>query len=113
MKTYRTIASVSAVFVFLLVCVSASCSIYEIKKNLCTSDMGSKEQIVNEMDAKLTKFCETWELKRSEFTKPPRVQLIEAEKIWVVDYNGKEHFVRFIIDNCGSIESSFGSRVDE
>ncbi len=72
--------------------------------------MGSKEQIVKEMDAKLTKFCEARAFYRSEFTEPPRVQLIEAEKIWVVDYNGSEHFVRFIIDNCGSIETSYGLR---
>src|SRR4051812_5162689 len=93
-----------------LSCFSESCNVYEIKKNVCPSDMRTTAEILKVGDDKLTQFCDQHAFSRSEFTEPPEVRVIETEKIWVIDYNGRAHFVRFIVDNCGGIETNFGPK---
>ena len=91
----------------ILLCTSA-CSLYEIKSFMCQGEVRSKGEIAELADAKLKRFCLQEGLNKNEFGDPPEFTLNEIEKLWVVDYQSSDHFVRFMIDNCGATETSSG-----
>jgi hypothetical protein len=68
----------------------------------------TRAEIMEIAEASLRRFCLRYGIDRNEFGDPPILSLDEKEKIWVIDYQSTEHFVRFIVNNCGAIETSFG-----
>jgi hypothetical protein len=99
------------IILFFAVIYSTSCGVNVIKtKVLCSNEPLTETEITDLGNQELDKFCARQEIDRNIFHSPPRLKFIDREKIWVVDYHGGEYTIRFIIDNCGSIETSYGPR---
>lgn len=89
--------------------LTSSCSWLEVKRYICNAPKASEAEIKQIAEETLTQFCLRQKLDRTAFeTQSPRLAFDEKEKIWVIDYQSSQHFIRFIIDNCGSIETSLG-----
>ena len=87
---------------------AAACSVNEMKSYLCRGEVLTKAEIMELADAKLKRFCLSEGIDKKEFSDPPKLSLEERQKLWVIDYENSEHFVRFTVDNCGWIETSSG-----
>lgn len=93
-----------------VVLLAGSCTVKDMVRHspFCKGEVRTKAEITELADDRLTRFCAQQGIDKKEFTNPPKLSLDEKEKLWVIDYQSSNHFVRFMIDNCGSIETSFG-----
>ncbi len=85
-----------------------SCGFNKIKPYLPFCEVQTDAEIIELADAKLTRFCLQEGIDKKEFTNPPKINFYAKEKLWVIDYESSEDFVRFMVDNCGGIETSSG-----
>ena len=102
--------NIESMLLVVLAFSSVSCSVLKQYLPLCNQKIRGEAEIRKLAGERLERFCATHGLDKDAFTEPPRLSLMEKEKIWVVDYQSREDFVRFIVDNCGAVETSFGPR---
>lgn len=91
--------------------ISLSCSLstFKVFSPLCDRKVLSESEIRELAGKQLDKFCLREKIDKNVFSKsPPSLTFNDRESIWVIDYEGGEYFIRFIVDYCGSIETSYG-----
>jgi hypothetical protein len=93
---------------FAILAWGGGCNVSRVKDYLCKGEVPNRAQIIELADAKLERFCLQEAIDKNEFGESPELTFDESHKLWVVAYQSSEHFVRFMFDNCGSIETSFG-----
>jgi hypothetical protein len=93
-----------------IVFFAGSCTVKDLVRHspFCKGEVRNRDEILEITDDRLGRFCAREGIDREDFMTPPELTLNETEKLWTVDYQSSEHFVRFTVDNCGSIETSSG-----
>ncbi len=70
----------------------------------------SEAEIREVAEENLNKFCLRERIDRSLYIEPPSITFNKDELIWVIDCEGEPYFIRFIVDSCGRVETSYGPR---
>lgn len=76
-----------------IVLFAGSCTLKDMIQHspFCKGEVSTRDEITKLADVQLTRFCSQQGIDKKEFTTPPKLSLIEKEKLWVIDYESDEH----------------------
>lgn len=88
----------------------SSCSFKKARALFCPNSFGQEVIRVRAYES-LDRFCETRGINQDIFVEPPFITYSNSEGFWQADFESTANgnlFVRFIFDDCGGTETSFG-----
>ena len=81
---------------------------------LCNTELRTEQEVLQRTNEKLKIIAKDEEVDINSFSASPKVSFNSKESLWTVDYYSTEKdLVRFTIDACGFLETSFDIRKKE